>query len=280
MKPFKYFKAKTLAEAVALLYEHPGITILAGGTDLFVKMKAGQFTPNALLDIVDIEEMRVLEISEQEIYIGAAVKILEIEKHARLKEYLPSLTGAAFSLGAPQIRNLATVGGNICNASPSADLLPPLYAYGAEVIISGKAKERRLPIEEFLLESGKTALQEGELLKGISMPTQASTGKSIYLKHTLKRSMDIAVVNTCVYVDGVDPVRECRIVLGAVGPVPLRATPAEQFISGKTLNEVNISLAASMARDVCQPIDDIRTTAEYRREIVEVLCRRGLTAIM
>jgi len=280
MKTFAYYKARSLEQAVSLKGEHPEAVFLAGGTDLLVKMKGGQITPQSVIDIGEIDQIRAIEGSATEIFIGAAVKVSCLEKHALLKEKLPSLTGAAFSLGSPQVRNLATIGGNICNASPSADLLPPLYAYDAAMIVCGARGDRRLPIADFLTGPGRTALKSDELLKGVAIPNRAFAGKSVYLKHALKQSMDIAAVNLCVYLEGIAPVTACRIVLGAVGPTPLRAAEAEAFLTGKELDAATVLAAARTARRACRPIDDIRTTAAYREEMVEVLCKRGITAIM
>jgi carbon-monoxide dehydrogenase medium subunit len=178
-------------------------------------------------------------------------------------------------MASEQIRNFATVGGNLCNASPSADLAPPLIALDATVCLAGREGERRLPLEAMFLGPGRSALEAGELLKEIHVPPPA--GQTVYLKQAPRAYMDIAVVGVAVRIEQADGrCEQARIALGAVAPVPLRAFRAETELVGRPLTAERIQRAAAIAAEECSPIDDVRSSAWYRRRAVEVLTRRAL----
>ena len=182
-------------------------------------------------------------------------------------------------MASEQIRSFATLGGNLSNGSPSADLAPPLIALGGTVVLVSQVGKRRLSVEEFFLGPSQTALQTGELLQEIYLPPP--TGTTCYLKHSPRAFMDIAVVGVALRLllkGGI--CREARVVLGAVAPVPLRVPASEEVLVGKELNESHLKQAAKIAASTSTPIDDVRGSAWYRRRMVEVLTRRGLEEIL
>ncbi|WP_214659302.1 FAD binding domain-containing protein [Candidatus Formimonas warabiya] len=280
MKAFDYFKPKDISEAMALKADKKESFFLAGGTDLFVKMKNGALTAQTVIDIGELDSLGGIHEDEREMIIGAACKVSEIEKSDHIRGKYAALAGAAHSLGSLQVRNLATIGGNICNASPSADLLPALLVLNAKMEIIGPRGIRLVPAEEFFVGPGATILERGELLKSIRIPLLSrEKAATVYLKHTLKRSMDIAAVGVAILVEDKEVVNNCRIALGAVGPTPFRVYEAEKHLLDKKLNGEVIAQAALLCKEACKPIDDVRTTAAYRKTIVEVLAKRGLEKI-
>jgi len=282
MKPFEYFAPATLYEACHLLAAHKGeARVIAGGTDLLLKMKAGALRadPKAIVNIKRLHELRGLADRQSVIGIGALTTLEELRGSPLVRERLPALAEAANTMASVQIRNLATVGGNLCNAAPSADLAPILIALEAVAVISSPSGGRRLPLDEFFVGPGQTVLTPGELLLAIEVPLPA--GRSAYLKHSPRQHMDIAVVGVGLALKlEADRCESARVVLGAVAPVPWRARRAEEELTGSRLNPERISRAASLAAEEAMPIDDVRGSAWYRRRMVEVLTRRGLMSLM
>ncbi|MBM4424900.1 MAG: xanthine dehydrogenase family protein subunit M [Chloroflexi bacterium] len=290
MQPFDYFSPKTLPEAVEILSRHNGdARVVAGGTDLLLKMKGGRLAPKAIVNIKRLAELRgISETSNSKLQtpnyhlpittIGALTTLEELRRSPIIRERYPSLCDAANTMASVQIRNLATVGGNMCNAAPSADLAPIFIALDASAVIAGPGGERRVPLEEFFVGPGKTVLESGELLASLEAPPPV--GPSLYLKHSPRAHMDIAVVGVGLAAQLSGGVCEsARIVLGAVAPVPLRVRRAEAELIGGPFSAERIDRAAKIAAEEAQPIDDVRGAVWYRRKMVEVLVRRGLTAI-
>ncbi len=283
MKEFDYYSPATLPEAIDVLARHNGgARVIAGGTDLLLKMKAGAFRtpPKAVVNIKRIPELRGLSYTAQ-LNLGALTTLEEIRRSPVIREHYPALADAASTMASVQIRNLATVGGNLCNGAPSADLAPILIALNAIARIAGAGGERRVPLEEFFTGPGATVLQPGELLVALKVPRPSGT--SLYLKHSPRECMDIAVVGVGLAVEVKTSRREvstARIVLGAVAPVPMRARRAEEELMGGPLTGERVDRAAKMAAEECKPIDDVRGSAWYRRRMVEVMVRRGLEAII
>ncbi len=282
MQPFEYFAPKSLPEACALMAAHDGdARVIAGGTDLLLKMKAGRLAPKVIVNIKRLAELRgITAVSGQPsaVSIGALTTLEEIRRSALIRERYPALAEAANTMASVQIRNLATVGGNVCNAAPSADLAPILIALNAVAVIVGVKGERRAPLDEFFTGPGRTILTAGELLKAIEVPPPS--GPSVYLKHSPREHMDIAVVGVGVAARiNAGQCESARIVLGAVASIPLRARAAEDLLIGQPLTADNIARAAQIAAEEAKPIDDVRGSAWYRRKMVEVLVRRGLTKI-
>lgn len=281
MKAFEYFAPRSLAEATEVLARYQGeARTVAGGTDLLLKMKAGRLSPKAIVNIKRVPELRGLTFNSH-LTLGALTTLEEIKQSSMIRERYPALSDAAATMASVQIRNLATVGGNLCNAAPSADLAPILIALNAAARLAGFKGERRIPLEDFFTGPGTTVLAPGELLVSLEVPPPA--GPSVYLKHSPREHMDIAVVGIGLALRGYNPLsQECaepRVVLGAVAPVPLRARRAEAELTGGPLAAERIDRAAKIAAEEAKPIDDVRGSAWYRRRMVAVLTRRGLETL-
>jgi carbon-monoxide dehydrogenase medium subunit len=292
MNSFDHFTPATLAEALALLGRLNGqVRVIAGGTDLLLKMKAGLVTPPAVINIKRLPELKGIYYDNQSgLRLGALTTLRDLCRSSIIQEHYPSLAQAAGLMASEQIRSFATLGGNLCNASPSADLAPPLIALDATACLAGPGNDgaggqRRLSLEAFFLGPGRSALGAGELLKVIHVPPPA--GKTLYLKQAPRAYMDIAVAGVAVRIEQarLEPANgaqtdgrceQARIVLGAVAPVPLRAFRAETELVGRPLTAERIERAAAVAAEECTPIDDVRSSAWYRRRTVQVLTRRAL----
>lgn len=280
MQPFEYFAPKTLPEACALLAAHDGdARAIAGGTDLLLKMKAGRLAPKVIVNIKRLSDLRGISNLQSLVSIGALTTLEDLRLSPLIRERYPALSSAANTMASVQIRNLATVGGNLCNAAPSADLAPILIALSAVAVIAGVEGERRAPLDEFFSGPGRSVLQPGELLKAVELPPPA--GASVYLKHSPREHMDIAVVGVGAAVRMAEGHCEAaQIVLGAVAPIPLRARAAEESLMGQPLTPERIARAAQIAANEAKPIDDVRGSAWYRRRMVQVLVKRALTEIV
>ena len=280
MRPFNHFTPTTLSEALSLLVEHSGkAEVIAGGTDLLLKMKAGLRKSDVVVNIKRLPDLRRLAYDAADgLKLGALTTLRELTRSPIISENYPVLAQTAHIMASEQIRSLATVGGNLCNAAPSADLAPPLIALDASVSLIGPAGERKLSLADFFMGPGKSVLLPGELLKEITLPPPV--GKAVYLKHSPRAYMDIAVVGVAVRIrlEG-DICREARVVLGAVAPLPLRAHQSEEVLVGQALTEEVILQATKTAAQECSPIDDVRGAAWYRRHMVEVLLKRGIKSI-
>jgi carbon-monoxide dehydrogenase medium subunit len=280
MKPFDYFAPRSLSEAVGILARYNGDACpVAGGTDLLLKMKAGRLAPKAIVNIKRIPELRGLALNSH-LSLGALITLEEIRRSPIIREHYPALSDTANTMASVQIRNLATVGGNMCNAAPSADLAPILIALNAIARIAGHESrgERRVLLEDFFAGPGRSVLAPGELLVSLEVPPPA--GPSLYLKQSPREHMDIAVAGVGLAVQLKDGNCElARIVLGAVAPVPMRARHAEAELTGGPLTVERIDRAAKIAAEEAKPIDDVRGSAWYRRRMVEVMTRRGLMSL-
>lgn len=280
MLDVKYFKPVNLDEAIALLDQHKQATLWAGGTDLVVKLEHKRVNPRNIIDLKGLQELRYIKEHGAEVSIGALTTIRDLETSDLISEHFPLLAQAAHVLGSWQVRTLATIAGNIVNAAPSAEMAAPILVLGGTVIAEGSSGERSIAGESFFTGPGQTSLKSGEIVKEIRLPKMSAGTKSVYLKHSLRRSMDIALVNSaCLLTTDGDKCTEARIGLGAVAPVPMRAEKAEALLVGQVLNEKTIRQAATAAAAECRPIDDIRAKAEYRRELVQSLVTRALTLL-
>ncbi len=282
MPQFTYFRPETIPEFEELLFKHRDrARILAGGTDLMVQMKAGLQAPSVLIDMGALDDLRgISHVRGKGTTILAGTKIAALEHSPQIKKKLPALLEAVRLLGSSQVRFMATLGGNACNASPSAETPPILMALEAKVRVAGKSGERTLPLEDFFLEYRRVDLKSGEYLKAFFIPEQPPRAGSAYLCRMLRSAMEIDMVNTGVRIT-LDPsgrCREARIGLGSVAPIPLRARKAEDFLKGKTPGENNLIKAGEMAAREARPIDDIRGSAQYRQEMVKVMVVRALKA--
>jgi carbon-monoxide dehydrogenase medium subunit len=206
------------------------------------------------------------------------VTIQTLEQHPAIRRHYPALASAAASFAGVQVRNLATVGGNICNASPSGDMLPALLAYGAECRLSGPDGHRQVALDQLFTGPGQTVLAQDEVLTEITLPPPPANTGALYIKHSPRGAMDIATVgvSSMVAVDRSGTCTEARIALGAVAPTPLRAYAAEDMLRGQKLDAELLQAATDQAVSQASPIDDVRGTAGYRRQMVGVLTRRTL----
>jgi carbon-monoxide dehydrogenase medium subunit len=280
IKEFEYKTATSLKEALHLL-EKDGTNakILAGGTDLVLQMKQAQVSPSLVIDVKKIPELNRLDWSQRGgLRIGAAVSISKLLSSEILKEKYNILAQACAVIGSMQIKNRATVGGNICNAAPSADAALALLCLNASAVLACSSGTRTISLEEFFKSPGKTAVCNNELLVEIDIPTPPANSAGCYLRHTTREEMDIAVAGVASFLT-LSPdkkLKEVRIALGAVAPTPIRAYQAEAILSGKSLSQKIIEAAAEKAAAEARPISDMRGSADYRRELVKVLTRRTL----
>ena len=280
MRRFEFAMPGSVDECVSLLASRGSeARLVAGGTDLVPQMKNGIARPACVVDVSRLPELRSIAVGgDGALRLGAAVTARQIERDARLRERYPALVESAALVGSIQIRTLATVGGNLCNAAPSADMAPPLIALEAEAVIAGASGRRRVPLATFFEGVRKTVLGPGELLVELSVPAPGPRSGGHYLRHTPRRELDIAVVGVASQVTLADGVcAKARIALAAVATTPVRATAAEQALEGQPLTAERIEQAARLAVDAARPISDQRGSAEFRRHLVRVLTNRTLT---
>jgi carbon-monoxide dehydrogenase medium subunit len=275
---FDYFAPKTIEETCALLSKYRGkALVLAGGTDLLVKMKNRRVLPSYLISIKNIPDLDYIRYDKEEgLGIGALATIESIKTSPIIRRRFGILSQAAGLMGSVAIRNQGTIGGNLCNAAPSAETAPALIALGAKAKIVGLSGEKIVALEDFFTGPGMTALQADEILTEVQIPNVPFRSGGVYLKHSLRR-MDIALVGVGVVVtlDGETCV-DIKIVLGAVAPTPIRARKAEAVIKGQVPNEELMERASQIASAESQPIDDIRSRAEHRQQIVDILTKQGI----
>lgn len=275
---FDYCVPDSLQDACSLLAEKsPGAMVLSGGTDLLNKMKHGLLAPPVLISLKKLDQLASIDyVPGKGLVIGARATHNAIANSALIQKMYPSICEAAHHMANNQVRNIGTIGGNIANAIPSADLPPILIALGALTILTGTNGERVIPLEELFAGPGKTHLARGEILTAIVIPDNSFTG-STYIKFGLRRSGALAVVGvaTAVEMDG-QICKNARITLGAVAPVPMRALRAEAVIIGQTVNNDLMEEAGACASTECKPISDIRGSEEYRRDMVRVFTKRAL----
>jgi aerobic carbon-monoxide dehydrogenase medium subunit len=276
---FEYLEPATLDEAVALLRSHgKEAHVLAGGTDLLVEIREQLRRPRYVMNIKRVPGMDGLSYDSHDgLRVGALVTARALEVMAEVQCHYQGLAQALRELGSIQVRNRATLAGNICRASPSADTLPPLIADGARVRLHGGAGARELPLEEFFLGPGHTQLRPDELLTEIVVPPPPAHCGKAYIKHGRRKAMELATVGVAVNV-ALENGRfgNVRICLGAVAPTPIRAGKAEALLAGQAPDTARLAEAARVAREESRPISNVRGSAEYRREMVEVLTRRAL----
>ena len=253
---------------------------MAGGTDLLIQIKEGKIQPRCVIDIKGVQEMDGLAITGDEFSVGALTNIRTLETSSYVSKKLPLLAQAASRLGSVQVRHRATIGGNLCNASPSAEMAPALLAFDAQAEICGKGGTRVIDLAEFFIGPGRTVLADGEMLTCLKIPLTRTRRGSVYYKLSTRRAMDLAFVGVAVLLelDEGDRIRKARIALGAVAPTPIRVPSAERLLEGSVLNPEGARVSGELAAQSCKPISDHRASAEYRREMVGVLCQQALVA--
>jgi carbon-monoxide dehydrogenase medium subunit len=269
----KYEVAHTIMEAVSLLSGHNGanVRLVAGGTDLILQLHERILSAEVLVDISRVPEMRGIHIENGQVVIGASTTYSEIIRSPIVQQHALLLIEASKKIGAVQIQNMATLGGNIGNASPAADAIPCLYVLGAEVVLRSLSGERRIPIEKFHQGYRKIDLQRGELIKEIRFSIPPAGSGSAFYKYALRKSQAISVVDAaaCVQVqDG--QIKQAAVALGAVASTIIRSPAAEAVLIGQPPSEVLFARASEAARQDAHPIDDIRGSASFRRYLVAV----------
>jgi carbon-monoxide dehydrogenase medium subunit len=281
MGAFSYAAPGTIDEAVALLAEHAQqgsrTQILAGGTDLLVQLKGVDREPRTIVDVKGIDDTNRLDLGGEHSFIGAAIPSAVLNEHDELKARFPGLLEAADLIGSTQIQGRASIGGNLCNASPAGDSIPAMIACGAVCVIAGPGGTRELPVEDFVVGVGRNALEQGEFLVGLKVPNPPARSSSAYLRFIPRTEMDIAVAGCGVALsfdaDGV--CSAARVAIGAVAPTALLVPEAAAALVGTRVDEAALSTAGAACSAAASPISDKRGTADYRRKVVAVLCRRA-----
>ena len=280
MKDFQYLAPRQLDEAAVLMAEHAGSAqLLAGGTDLLIFMRNGRKSPDVIIDAKQIPELTRLHLDTERLTIGAAVSCRTVWENTEITDRFPALTDAATLIGGIQIQGRATFGGNLCNAAPSADTVPPVIVYGATAHIVSARGTRDVPVEQICTGPGLTSLGHDEILVSLSIPVPAANSGAAFLRFIPRNEMDIAVANAAARVD-LDETgatfKTVRIAIGAVAPTPLFVEAAGAALNGKPVSDESIAEAAGIARDAATPINDMRGTIEHRKQLVEVLTTRAL----
>jgi len=282
VRRFELALPESLDDCLRLLAERgPETKLLAGGTDLLPQMKNSVVMPKRVIDLSGVARVKILESDAKGLRIGAAVPARQLEQDPRVRAGYASVAESAALIGSVQVRNLATVGGNLCNAAPSADMAPPLVALEAQAVIAGPKGERRVPLSDFFTGVRTTVLGPDELLVEIVASAPGAHSGGCYIRHTPRRELDIAVVGVASQVTLANGVcAKARIALAAVAPTPVRAITAEAALEGKPLTPELIERAADLAAQGARPISDQRGSADFRRHLVRVLTRRTLTTAL
>jgi CO/xanthine dehydrogenase FAD-binding subunit len=277
-----YFAPADLREARSLLARHPSAAVLAGGTDLVVGARSGKRQlPESIVAIHRLQELRGIgHLASGGLKIGALTTHGDLEASSDLMRSWSAISDAAALVGSPATRHLGTVGGNLCNASPAMELGSPLLVFDASVELAAKGRRRRVAVSAFVLGPGRTAAAAGELLTAVTLPAQQKrfSAGSAYLRLDYRQAMEIAVVGAAAHI-AVDKRGRCRlarVALTAVAPTCIRVPDAEEQMVGARLDDELIDRAAHTAAAAARPIDDVRASADYRREMVAVIVARAV----
>ena len=279
MEEIRYEAPTSIARASELLRE-PGARVLAGGTDLIVQMRTGRTAPRLFVDVKRIPELASIRVDPAKLWIGAAVPAALIVENLEIGRLFPGLVEAVDLIGSTQIQGRASIGGNVCNASPAADTVPALIAIGAVCAIAGSGAERSVPVESFNTAPGKNALRPGELLVGFDIQRPPARTADAYLRFIPRTEMDIAVVGVGVSVtlDASGVCTHARVALGAVAPTAILVPEAVAALVGSRGEEAALARAAAASSAAARPIDDKRGTIVYRRKVSGVLTKRAAAA--
>lgn len=278
MEPMRYEAPESVDAAVSMLAGASGnARVLAGGTDLLVQLRAGMIEPALVVDIKHIEETRAITPEGGGFRVGSAVSGAELNEHDGVMALWPGVCEAVELIGSTQIQGRATLGGNLCNASPAGDTIPALIANAAICHIAGPNGQRELAVEDFVVGVGENALTADEVLLGLKFAAPAANTGDAYLRFIPRTEMDIAVVGAGVSVtlDGDGLCTAARVGIGAVAPTALLVPAAADALMGSTLGEAALAAAGEACTAASSPISDKRGTADYRRKVVAVLCRRA-----
>lgn len=280
---FEYTAASTPAEAISVMAGHKGkAEIMAGGTDIMVNMKRRVVRPDLVVSIHKLDQLRGFDpLAEDRLRIGVLNTMHDIAASEKVADHFSALATAAGSMGSPQIRNLATIGGNLVSSRPAADTIGPLIGYDAKVRLQGLKDDRLVPMASFCTGPGECVLFGNEIMTDIFLDIPKPNTHGVYLKFGTRNSMEIAIVSvtTIITLDDSGVCQDARIVLGAVAPTFVRATEAERFLQGKRLSETLARQAGEVAQQSCNPINDTRASAEYRLMLVRALTRKSILQI-
>lgn len=281
---FRLSSPTAVDEALQLLQKSSGeVRLLAGGTDVMVGMRVGKMKPDLLINLNKITDLAGIKPSDhfdEGLFIGALTKISDVEHAHELVGGYSILSSAAGTLASVQIRNLATLGGNICNAAPSADTATSLLVLDAVAEIAGRDGRKFVLLEDFFTGPGMTVLEGERILIGFHLPPQPEQTAGVYIKHGARKAMDCCTLGVAALISmNNNRISKARIAIGAVAPTPLRVHEAEALLEGKTLAQDLIKEAAQLAEDAARPIDDVRGQAWYRKQMVGVDTRRALSKI-
>ena len=281
MNRFDYYEPKTIKEACKRCFNLGNkASLLAGGTDLIPRLKQKLIKPKAVINLKKIKGLDFVKTyGKSGLSLGTLTHIADIAVHPLLQKRFPVLCVAARSIGSTQVRNLATLGGNLCNASPSADMVPGLLVLDARVKVVGPSGNREIPLEELFAGPGKMNLSKGEILTEVRIPFPSAHTRQIYLKHSIRRAMDIALVGVAVALSFDNRTKVCskaRVAFGAVAPTPVRAKKTEGKLVGKKIEEFSLESVGETAAEEVTPISDVRGSANYRREMVKELTMEAI----
>ena len=278
MPDLTYHAPDSVQGAIALLTGDPSARVMGGGTDLIVQMRSGRVAPSAVVDLKRIAGISGVREQDGGFAIGAATPCTALKQHAGLVAAWPGVVEAANLIGSVQVRNRATMAGNLCNASPAADSVPALVAAGATVVVAGPGGERVVPVQDIPQGPGRTALAAGEFVVEIRLPARPAGGGDAYLRSTPRTEMDIAVVGAGVslVLDDSGTCTAARVALGAVAPTVVLVEAAGAALLGSRLDDAALDRMVEAVRAACRPIDDKRGTAAYRTDMAGVLVRRAV----
>lgn len=281
MREIDYISAQSVGEAAALLSDHGDrARIMAGGTDVIVQVREGRRDIDVLIDVKEIAELAAIEYSAAAgLTLGAAAPLYLVYGDAEVAAAYPGLMDAARIIGSVQIQGRASIGGNLCNASPAADAICPLIVHSATCNVQGPSGSRTIAVDDFCTAPGQTALEQGELLVSIQLPAPKANSGGFYLRFIPRNEMDIAEVGAGAYVTldaSGQQIESARVALAAVAPTPLYVPAVGDHLAGKTISDELIQEAAEIAQAAARPISDMRGTAEHRKHLTAVLTRRAL----
>jgi xanthine dehydrogenase iron-sulfur cluster and FAD-binding subunit A len=279
LEEFEYLEPATLGEAIALLKEHgEEAELLAGGTHLVVQMKLERTAPACVINLKRLPGLRGISHGAEGLHVGPLTKICAVRDDPRVRTGYAALADACASFGSMQIQRMGTLGGNLSNASPASDAVPALMAYEAQLTVAGPDGERQMSVEEFLVGPGQTALRPGEILTDVLLPEPPAGAGSAFIKLS-RVTADLAKVSVAAVIvrDG-NQVVDCRLAFGSVAPTVIRAREAEQVLAGRPFSAELALEAGERASQAVTPIDDIRSNAWYRREVVKALTHDVLHA--
>ena len=281
--PCQYFAPQKIEEALEILSRYgEEIKVLAGGTDLLIQYYDRLYEVGYWLDLKNIKELKKIKIHQNQMEIGAMITHAQLEKSAEIKKYFPVLGKAAADIGSPQIRNRGTIGGNIVNASPAGDLLSPLMAYDAQFKLLSLQKEALIPAEEFFIGPKKTILEPAQLLTRIILPLPSERTYGSWIKIGKRKALIIATITLALIVEMAEDnetIKDVRVCLGSVAPTPIEIKEIKKKIIGKNFEQLDFAELGQIVEDKIFPIDDIRGTREYRKDVAKNIMINALEEI-